>query len=109
MPCGPGKWTPAEATKRINQCAQSLRLNIATTRHAKQQLLERSLIMGDLIHLLKTGFVYEEPEQATRSGFWKYRIEGKTPNSGARTVRAVVIPDGDCSVKIVTVMWRDER
>ncbi len=109
MPCGPGKWTAAEATKRINACAHSPRLNIARSKHAKEQLLDRSLIMGDLIHLLKTGFVYEEPEKTTREGFFKYRVEGKTPNSGARTVRAVVIPNGDCNVKIVTVMWRDEK
>lgn len=109
MAIGPGSWSAAEATRRINACAKSLMLNVARTRHAKDQLLERDLIMGDLIHLLKTGFVYEEPEPATREGFFKYCIEGTTPNSGRRTVRAVVIPDGDCSLKIVTVMWRDEK
>ncbi len=109
MASGPGKWSPAEATRRINECAKSPMLNVARTRHAKDQLLERDLIMGDLLHLLKTGFVYEEPVPATREGFFKYRIEGTTPNSGRRTVRAVVIPNGDCNLKIVTVMWRDEK
>lgn len=109
MAVGPGRWSPAEATKRINECAKSLMLNVALTKHAKDQLLERTLFMGDLLHLLKTGFVYEEPEPATREGFYKYRIEGITPNSGRRTVRGVVIPNGDCNLKIVTVMWRDEK
>lgn len=109
MAIGPGKWSPAEATRRINECAKPLQLNVALTAHAKEQLMERALIVGDLIHLLKTGFVYEEPEPATREGFFKYRVEGTTPNSGRRTVRAVVIPNGDCNLKIVTVMWRDEK
>jgi hypothetical protein len=59
--------------------------------------------------LLKTGFVYEEPEPSTREGHYKYQIEGSTPNSEGRMVRAVVIPDGNCAIKIVTVMWKDER
>lgn len=109
MPCGPGKWSPAEATKRINECAQSPRLTIAWSGHAKEQLMDRELIMSDLVHLLRTGFVYEPARQATREGFFKYDIEGTTPNSGKRTVKAVVIPNGDFNFKIVTVMWRDEK
>jgi hypothetical protein len=31
------------------------------------------------------------------------------PNSGGRTVRIVVIPSMSSEVKIVTVMWKDER
>jgi hypothetical protein len=72
-------------------------------------MADRDLIVGDLMHLLKTGFVYEEPEPATRNGFFKYLIEGATPNSEGRTVRACVIPDGHREIKVVTVMWRDER
>lgn len=81
---------------------------MALTFHAKEQMLDRGLIMGDVLHLLKGGFVYDEPEAATR-GHFKYRVEGTTPNSDGRTVRVVVIPSGDCHIKIVTVMWRDEK
>ena len=109
MAVGPGKWRPSEATRHINECGKSLGLNIALTLHAKERLSERGLIMGDLIHLLQTGFVYGESEPATRHGLFKYCIEGTTPNSGSRTVRAVVIPNGDSNLKIVTVMWRDEK
>jgi hypothetical protein len=70
---------------------------------------DRDLIMGDVLHVLRTGFVYEEPEPATINGFFRYRIEGTTPNSDGRTVRVVVIPSGGHGAKIVTVMWRDER
>jgi hypothetical protein len=109
MPNGPGKWTPADATKRINGCARNSSLSLAYSRHATERLSERNLIMGDLLHLLKTGFVYEEPEPSTREGHFKYRIEGTTPNSDGRTLRAVVVPGTGCELKIVTIMWRDEK
>lgn len=65
--------------------------------------------MGDFLHLLKNGFVYDEPEAATRDGYFKYRVEGTTPNSEGRTLRAVVIPSNGCAMKAITIMWRDER
>lgn len=105
----PGRWTVADATKRINECAKDQNLSITLTGHAKDQMLDRDLIMGDLRHVLRSGFVYDEPEEATQAGFFKYRIEGTTPNSDGRTVRVVVIPSGGHELKIVTVMWRDER
>jgi hypothetical protein len=104
----PTRWTPAQATNAIRECAASDDLDLHITTHAAEQMEERELLMGDLLHLLKRGFVYDEPEPATR-GFFKYAVEGKTPNSDGRSVRAIVIPSGDCGVKIVTVMWRDER
>lgn len=70
---------------------------------------ERGLIVADILHLLRYGFVYEAPEEATRDGFFKYKMEGTTPNSEARTVRAVIIPDGRAGIKVITVMWRDEK
>ena len=109
MSKGPGEWTPANATQRINACAKSDRLTLAFAAHVHDRLEERDLIMADLLHLLKTGFVYDDPEPSTREGHFKYRVEGKTPNSDGRTVRAVVIPSTDCALKIVTIMWRDER
>jgi hypothetical protein len=58
--------------------------------------------------VLKLGFVLEEPQPATRPGFFKYVIEATTPNSEGRTVAVVVIPDGACDLKMITVMWKDE-
>ena len=72
-------------------------------------MLERDLIMGDALHVLKHGFVYEEAEPAMR-GFFKYKMECNTPNSNGRTVRVVVIPSvNKAAFKIVSVMWADER
>jgi len=105
----PGQWKPAVATKQINDCAKRDDFILSLTYHAKEQMLARDLIVGDVRHVLKTGFVYEEAVAATRQGFFKYRVEGTSPNSDGRTIRVVVIPSGGCAMKVVTVMWRDEK
>ncbi|XBQ16289.1 MAG: DUF4258 domain-containing protein [Oceanicaulis sp.] len=99
---------PADATKLINAFAADMGLSLTWTLHGKQRLRERSLIIADVMHVLCTGFVHVRPQPASR-GFWKYQIEGASPNSGGRTVRVVVFPGPGPSLKIVTVMWRDER
>jgi Domain of unknown function (DUF4258) len=109
MARGPGQWRPAEATQRINAWAARDDLTLSYTLHAKQRLAERGLSVRDLIYLLKTGFVYDEAEPTSRDDQFKYLIEGTTPNSEGRTIRAVVIPSGECEITVVTVMWRDER
>jgi hypothetical protein len=50
-------WTPAQATDRIRSIASG-KFDIAYKQHAKDQLAERGLIMGDLMYLVKNGFVY---------------------------------------------------
>lgn len=105
----PGEWKAADATLKINQCAARPDMVLSRTAHAKRQMDDRNLIVSDLLHLLKRGFVYDPPVRATREGFYKYAVEGTTPNSDGRTVRAIVIPDGRLELKVVTVMWRDER
>lgn len=104
----PGEWKPAEATARINACARHPNTALNLTRHAREQMAARDLIVGDLLHLLARGFVYDPPVPATREGFFKYAVEGTTPNSDGRTVKAIVIPNGELELKAVTVMWRDE-
>ncbi|MEQ8435563.1 MAG: DUF4258 domain-containing protein [Oceanicaulis sp.] len=99
--------TPGDATKLINAYAAHEGLSLAWTLHGKQRLRERNLIIADVMHVLCTGFVYDPPQPASR-GFWKYRIEGTSPNSGGRRVRIVVIPAAGPCLKIVTLMWRDE-
>jgi hypothetical protein len=72
-------------------------------------LAERDLIIGDVMYVLRNGFVFEDPEPATQPDLFKYKIETRTPNSNNRSVRLVVIPDPQrCWVKVVTVMWVDE-
>jgi len=73
-------------------------------------MYERNLTTGDLLHVMKFGFVLEEPVPSTQDGFYKYSIEGRTPNSGSRKLKLIVIPDEvKCGIKFVTVMWKDEK
>jgi hypothetical protein len=105
----PEPWKPAQATERIRAIAQSEETSLAWKQHAKDQLADRGLIIGDLHYLLRNGIVYEPAEEATRKPFWKYQIQCTTPNSKSREVRAVVIPDWKRkSIKVVTIMWADE-
>ena len=100
--------TPAKATEKIRGLAQDEHLSLYFTSHYRQRLEERQLINSDTLHLLSTGFVYEEGEPSTVRGLWKYRVTGKTPNSNNRSVVIVVIPDfSDRSLKFVTIFWRD--
>ena len=70
---------------------------------------DRDLIVGDVLHVLKRGFVYDKPQKASRRNCWKYKMQNITPNSGNREVRVVVIPSwSPRCCKIVTVMWADE-
>jgi hypothetical protein len=102
-------WSPADATTAIRKLAINERFTITWASHARQRIAERDLTVGDLLYVLKNGFVYKSPEQATQPGLWKYEIETRSPNSGNRVVRVVVIPDPSKNwAKIVTVMWADE-
>lgn len=101
-------WTPADATDAIRAIAKSDGLVLICTRHAREQMHERDLIMGDALYVLKQGFVIDDPQESTRAGLYKYRIQSRSPNSGNRSVRVVVIPDASrCTIKIATVMWVD--
>lgn len=103
-------WTTATATDEIRQIARSDSLKITYREHARERLAERDLIMSDVLYVLKNGFVHLAPVPSTRPGFNKYCMECKSPNSNGRDVRIVVIPDKkQCWLKIVTVMWIDEK
>jgi hypothetical protein len=101
-------WTPPQATERIRHIASGS-FDLSYKRHAQDQLSDRDLIAGDLLYLLRNGFVYNQPAEATKKPYWKYEMQCRTPNSKNREVRAVVIPDWKRKgIKLVTVMWADE-
>lgn len=102
-----GPLSPREATEAIRAKVE-IDLEIKFTRHARERLYERDLIMGDILHILKFGYVHNEGEESTQRGLYKYEMESTTPNSGGKTVRIVVIPSSDNTIKLVTIMWADE-
>jgi hypothetical protein len=78
--------------------------------HVRERLDERGLIMSDLLYVLRRGFVYDDPQESTLPTFFKYRIESQSPNSGSRYLRVVAVPDHmACQIKVITIMWRDEK
>lgn len=102
-------WKPPEATNEIRKLARKDSLPLTYTSHIRERMAERDLTTGDVLYVLKHGFVYDAPEESTRPGYYKYRIDSRSPNSGSRTVRVVAIPDViHCEMKLVTVMYVDE-
>lgn len=102
-------WDAKTATERIRAIAGDRRLSLAYKVHAMQRLADRGVLTGDVLFVLKNGFVYGAPTPATRPDFYRYEMESRTPNSEGRLVRVVVIPDTKNLIcKIVTVMWVDE-
>ena len=100
MAKGPGIWTAAIATKRINACARGDNLRLIYKVHAREQMFARDLLIQDVLHVLRFGsFMMKERNQRNQTIL----------NSGGRMVRLVVVPDGMCSMKIITVMWKDEK
>jgi hypothetical protein len=108
-PFKPQPWVPADATDAIRRISLSDDLTLIPTRHALAQMAERQLFTGDVLYILKQGFVLDDARESTRPGFYKYNMVSRSPNSGSRTIRVVAIPDTErCEVKIVTVMWVDD-
>lgn len=101
-------WKPSDATDAIRGISSDDAFTLDLTSHAKDQMNARDLIISDILHVLKHGFVYDSPEQATKPNCYKYKVESTTP-AGAKIVRVVAIPWSiPPEIKIVTVMWRDE-
>jgi len=97
-----------DATDQIRNLGKNANLMVTYTKHGKEQMAVRDLLVSDVLYILKNGFVLEEAEESTQPGLYKYQLQSRSPNSGARTVRLVVIPDPDrIWIKIVTVMWVD--
>ena len=104
----PEPWEPAVATRAINHLANAMGMRFVMKKHALAREDLRGIITTDILHILKTGFVYREHENATRPNYFKYQIEGRSPNSGNRIIRLCVIPDEkNVGIKVVTVMWVD--
>lgn len=103
-------WDPTDATYAIREIGKHPALSIAYKMHARQRMSERGIIVSDVLQLLRRGFVYDLPIEATSRGYYRYVIQGRTPNSGKRDIAAVIIPNPNTmAVKIVTVYWVDEH
>ncbi len=102
-------WQPAKATHEIRKIARSKELVLSYPLHARNRLAERGLIVSDVLYVLKNGFVHRSAEPTKVVGEFCYRMDGRSPNSGGRSLGVVVIPDlPSRHLRVVTVMWLDE-
>jgi len=46
--------------------------------HIYKQAKKRQFTVGDVVHVLKTGVIYDEPEPHIRTNLWRYRVCGET-------------------------------
>ncbi|MCW1950892.1 MAG: DUF4258 domain-containing protein [Octadecabacter sp.] len=84
-------------------------LDLCWTQHARERLLERALIISDVLFALRNGFVLRDAVPSTRDGYFKYEVHSRTPNSDGREVCCVVVPDkASNTLKLVTIFWVDE-
>jgi hypothetical protein len=103
-------WKPAKATNMINEISRHKMCDFSYKLHAKERMDERGLLVSDVLYVLRHGYVYAEPEASTLNGFYKYQVESQSPNSGARFLRVVAVPDAKSrQIKVITIMWRDEK
>lgn len=103
-------WSPGMAERQLRAYIEHVDFDLSYTAHVRERMNERGIVLADIRHLLSHGHITEQPKKATRPGCYRYKICGKTPNSGNRRICAVVVPDvGKPSVTIITVMWEDIR
>ncbi|MCE2523780.1 MAG: DUF4258 domain-containing protein [Rhodobacteraceae bacterium] len=102
-------WNPGQATGHIREIAANPELDLTLTKHARERMAMRRIIISDVLWILRNGFVRDENSgETTVSGLFKYVIGGMSPNSSGRVIRIVVIPDAEKThIKVVTVMWKD--
>ena len=50
--------------------------SIIPGRHFRDELAAEGLVFSDALVILKSGWIYNEPEQDIKTGDWKYRIVG---------------------------------
>ena len=66
-------WGAAEAEARIHAYAalENEELELAYTRHATQRMAERNIIASDIMYILASGHIDEEPGESTRPNYYK--------------------------------------
>lgn len=100
--------SPGRATEHIRAKVKDEHLWLDIKKHAMQQMGDRDIFMGDLLYVLKNGFVHDQGHPSTQEGLYKYTIISASPNSERRLVKVVAIPHPTPRLQIITVMWADE-
>ena len=67
--------TRFQAVELLRQCVSSGK--IIPGKHFRDELANEKLDIQDALRVLKTGQIYNEPEQDIKCGDWKYHCEGR--------------------------------
>jgi uncharacterized DUF497 family protein len=66
-----------DARALLHHCLEEGR--IISTRHFREELANEQLTFEDAWTVLRSGTLYQEPDQDLKTGEWKYRVEGYEP------------------------------
>ncbi len=66
-----------EALDLLHHCLEEG--EVVPTKHFRDELAKESITFEDAWIVLRSGSIYDEPEQDIRMGDWKYRVEGCEP------------------------------
>jgi hypothetical protein len=95
--------TPGVAEKRIREIAK-VTDNVVFGDHARARMAEREILDVDVLKVLRTGFVDEQPE-LTEFNEWKCKITLKIRGGRTAGVVTIILHSGKLFVK--TVEWED--
>ncbi|MBI5886546.1 MAG: DUF4258 domain-containing protein [Deltaproteobacteria bacterium] len=90
------KYAKSQAVKLIRK--NLVNGGVATTAHFRQRMEQRKVSMQDVIYLLKTGSIFDEPELDMKVNQWKYKVEGKTIDGASLAI--VVALEADKNILI---------
>jgi hypothetical protein len=72
--------------------------------HFAQRCRERGVDLADTQFVLRKGIIYDEPELDLRFQEWRYKVEGKPPDSEKKLKVVITFLEKD-EVLVITVMF----
>lgn len=69
--------TCREAADLLHYCLEHG--DIVPTRHFREELSNEGIPFEDAWTVLRTGIIYDPPEEEMKTGEWKYRVQGHEP------------------------------
>ena len=94
---------PGKAEEKIRAIAKESG-KVILGNHAKQRCLERDFVKDDILRVLRTGIIKDEPEQ-TEHKEWKCKVIGNIRGSRDVGVITIILLNGSLFIK--TVEWED--
>jgi hypothetical protein len=68
-----------DAMALLRHCLDAEGGGIQPGKHFRDELRAEGLQLGDAIHVLDVGCIYDPPEHDIKTREWKYRVEGREP------------------------------